>query len=127
MKKEKSEYKFMTEKQKRVYDYYKSFDDWLSPTYAQASKDLWLVPSVLFHYVTKLEENGFIYRDKQGWIHIMENALWNKIIAIASSMRPAVKFPKMWNNINEWIDLLRCAILKKKEENEEIEKLIDSL
>ena len=117
----------MTEKQKKIYDYYKSFDWGITPTYSQASKDLWICPSVLFNQLNNLRKRWFVTKDSQGWIHIVDNLLDNKIISIAQNMRPWIRLPAMWNNKNEWIDLLRCAILKKNEENKEIEKLINDL
>ena len=123
----KAEYKFMTEKQKMIYDYYSRFEWDTTPTYSQASKDLWICPSVLYNQLNNLIRKWFVSKDTQGWIHIVDNLLDNKIISIAQNMRPWIKLPNMWKSKNEWIDLLRCAILKKNEENKEIEKLIDNL
>ena len=118
---------WITDRQKLVYEYYKEHSiDEKQPTYSQASKDLWLVPSVVYSHICNLEKKWYIRRDAQGWIHIVEWKLDEKIIIIAQDMRPWIKLPLMWKSRGEWVDLLRCAILKKKEENEMIEKIIDS-
>jgi len=40
-------------------------------------------------------------------------------------MRPWIKLPEFWKGRSEWIDLLRCAVLKKDEENSKIEQFIN--
>jgi len=116
----------MTDKQRIVYDYYRKFDrEDKQPTYTQASKDLWLVPSVVYSHIIKLEKQGYLKRDSKGWIHIIEWWLDQKIIAIARDMRPWIKLPEFWKGRSEWIDLLRCAVLKKDEENSKIEQFIN--
>lgn len=49
----------------------------------------------------------------------------NQILQIAYKMRPNINRPMMEEkNRSEWMDLLKCAILKKYEDNKEIEKII---
>ena len=49
----------------------------------------------------------------------------NQILQIAYKMRPNINRPIMVEkNRSEWMDLLKCAILKKYEDNKEIEKII---
>ena len=118
----------MTEKQKRVYDYYRQFS-WLEkqPTYEQASKDLWTYPSVVYSHIVKLEKKWYIRRDGAWRIYVVDEELWAKIINIAHNLRPEIKFPDMKWIRTVWVDLLRCAVLQKQEENKKMYDIFNNI
>lgn len=52
----------------------------------------------------------------------------NRIVEIANSMRPDLNRPVFTEETRlERIDMLRCAILKKNEENRELKRLLDMM
>lgn len=56
------------------------------------------------------------------------NSFENEIISIALNLWPNINLSEMIKeNEEEWIDLLRCAVLKKIEEQKEIEKFLNGL
>ena len=58
----------------------------------------------------------------------MKTDLENKILQIAYNMRPHLNRPVMFSdNRSEWMDLIRCAVLKKNEENKALENFIKQI
>lgn len=63
----------LSEKQKRVYDYYRRYIDenWISPSYSEAWDTLNLAPSVVFSYVRILERKWYLRRSGNWSIMLM--------------------------------------------------------
>jgi len=65
----------LTAKQQRVYDYFvRSYDVKMGyPTYAQASKDLWLAPSVIFAAINHIIKKWYAWKDNQWKLHFLDD------------------------------------------------------
>jgi SOS-response transcriptional repressor LexA len=72
----------ISEKQKRVYDFYKEYieQNWFSPSYVEAWKYLNLAPSVVFSHVRILERKWYLRRSWNWGVMLMEGK--NKKIPI---------------------------------------------
>jgi repressor LexA len=60
----------ISEKQKRVYDFYKKYieENWVSPSYWEAWIALWVAPSVVFSYIRILERKWYLRRSGNWWV-----------------------------------------------------------
>ena len=65
----------LSERQKRVYDFYKRYieQNWFSPSYAEAWIALNLVPSVVFTHVRSLERKWYLRRSWNWWVMLTES------------------------------------------------------
>lgn len=66
-------FKSISEKQKRVYDFYKEYinKNWYSPSYSEASLALNISPSVVFSHVHNLEKNWYLRKTWNGGVALM--------------------------------------------------------
>lgn len=62
----------ISEKQKRVFDFYKKYieDNWVSPTYSEAGLALNLSPSVVFSHVDNLEKKWYLRKNWNGGVFL---------------------------------------------------------
>lgn len=74
----------ITEKQKRVYDFYKKYikQNGFSPSYSEVSAALNLAPSVIFSHVHTLEKKWYLRRN------------WNGTVSL--TMSKSKKIPILW-------------------------------
>lgn len=69
-------FKSISEKQKRVYDFYKEYinKNWFSPSYTEASNELGIAPSVVFSHVHNLQKNWYLRKTWNGWVALMASS-----------------------------------------------------
>lgn len=65
----------LSERQKKVYDFYKNYiwQNWFSPSYAEAWMALNLVPSVVFSHVRSLEKKWYLRKSWNWGVMLMES------------------------------------------------------
>jgi len=109
----------ISEKQKRVYDFYKKYIDenWYSPSYTEASTALDLVPSVVFSHVRILERKWYLRRTWKWGVMLTESKgkkipiLWRiacwRPIEVSEYIEDEIEVPdSMIRNWDGWYALI---------------------
>lgn len=108
----------LSERQKKVYDFYKRYieQNWFSPSYAEAWIALNLVPSVVFTHVRSLERKWYLRRGWNWWVMLTESkgkkipilwkiACWTPI-EVSEYIEDEIEIPdSMLRNWSSWYAL----------------------
>ena len=111
----------ISEKQKRVYDFYRGYieENWVSPSYSEAWLALNAAPSVIFSYVRILERKWYLRRSWNWSVMLMESKskkipiLWRiacwRPIEVSEYVEDEIEVPDtmLWN-WNAWYALRAC-------------------